>query len=163
MAENTNWLERDRQFLQHPSEYSDGKKLLLVRGNGAHLWDGDGRQYIDAHAGAWLAQVGHGRKELADIAAAQMTNLAHYTIAWDLSNLPTIGLAERLIARAPTNIGKVRLMSSGSEADDEALQLVRLYHYRQGQPQRRKILVHRGAFHGRTYGGAELSGCNPPA
>lgn len=158
MTESNNWLIRDNTVLQHPSQYASGEKILLVKGSGAHLWDGDGKQYIDAHAGAWLAQIGHGRKEIADIAAKQMSTLAHFTIAWDFANLPTIELAERLIARAPDNIGKVRLMSSGSEADDEALQLARLYHYRQGKPNRRKILVHRGAFHGRTYAGAELAG-----
>lgn len=161
MAENNNWLERDSQVLQHPSQYKSGEKIVLVKGAGAHLWDDSGKQYIDAHAGAWLAQVGHGRQEIADIAARQMSTLAHFTIAWDFSNRPTIELAERLIARAPDNIGKVRLMSSGSEADDEALQLARLYHYRRGEPARRKILVHKGAFHGRTYAGAELAGGRP--
>ncbi|MCL2898400.1 aminotransferase family protein [Brenneria tiliae] len=161
MTENVNWLARDRNAVQHPSEYAEGEKVLLVRGDGARLWDVDGREYIDVHAGAWLTQIGHGRKELAAVAAEQMTRLAHFTIAWDFANLPTIGLAERLIARAPANIGKARFMSSGSEADDEALQIVRLYHYRQGNPQRRKVLVHRGAFHGRTYAGAELAGGRP--
>ncbi|WP_437887104.1 aminotransferase family protein [Phytobacter sp. V91] len=158
MAPNNNWLVRDSHVLQHPSQYRSGEKILLVKGLGAHLWDDTGKQYIDVHAGAWLAQIGHGRQEVADIAARQMSTLAHFTIAWDFSNLPTIELAERLIARAPDNIGKVRLMSSGSEADDEALQLARLYHYRRGEPGRRKILVHKGAFHGRTYAGAELAG-----
>lgn len=158
MTDNKNWLTRDSQVLQHPSQYNSGERILLVRGQGAHLWDDTGKQYIDVHAGAWLAQIGHGRQEVADIASRQMSTLAHFTIAWDFSNLPTIELAERLIARAPNNIGKVRLMSSGSEADDEALQLSRLYHYRRGEPHRRKILVHKGAFHGRTYAGAELAG-----
>ncbi len=161
MTKSVNWAQRDSDAVQHPSEYADGDKVLLVRGEGARLWDADGREYIDVHAGAWLTQVGHGRVELATVAAEQMAKLAHFTIAWDFANLPTIELAERLIARAPANIGKARFMSSGSEADDEALQLARLYHYRRGQPERRKILVHRSAFHGRTYAGAELAGGRP--
>lgn len=157
-GEKDNWVLRDNLSVQHPSEYADKNRLVLERGLGARLWDIEGREYIDAHGGAWLALVGHGRRDLAAVAAEQMTKLAHYTIAWDFANVPTIELAERLIARAPVNIAKARFMSTGSEADDEALQLVRLYHYQRGEGQRRKILVHQGAFHGRTYGGAELAG-----
>ncbi|PDP55787.1 aspartate aminotransferase family protein, partial [Prevotella intermedia] len=137
------------------------ERLVLVRGKGSTLWDAEGREYIDAHAGAWLTQVGHGREELAKVAAEQMSTLAHFTIMADFANTPTIEFCERLVERAPRNIAKVRLMSSGSEADDEALQLVRLYHHRRGQPQRTKVLVLRGSFHGRTYGGAELAGGRP--
>lgn len=158
MTDSKNWSLRDNKVVQHPSEYADKNRLVLSRGKGARLWDIDGREYIDAHAGAWLALVGHGREDIAAIAAEQMSKLAHYTIAWDYSNTPTVELAERLIARAPKNIAKARFMSTGSEADDEALQLVRLYHHLRGELKRRKVLVHRGAFHGRTYAGAELAG-----
>ncbi len=158
IGDNGEWVLRDNLSVQHPSEYADKNRLVLERGLGARLWDIEGREYIDAHAGAWLALAGHGRQDLATVAAEQMAKLAHYTIAWDFANAPTVELAERLIARAPKNITKARFMSTGSEADDEALQLVRLYHYRRGEVQRRKILVHKGAFHGRTYGGAELAG-----
>lgn len=155
----TDWARRDARVVHHPyGDPSDPERLVLVRGKGSTLWDAEGREYIDAHAGAWLTQVGHGREELAKVAAEQMSTLAHFTIMKDFANPPTIEFCEKLIERAPSNIAKVRLMSSGSEADDEALQLVRLYHFRRGQPQRTKVLVLRGSFHGRTYGGAELAG-----
>ncbi|HEV2502866.1 MAG TPA: aminotransferase class III-fold pyridoxal phosphate-dependent enzyme [Mesorhizobium sp.] len=156
------WAARDARVVHHPhGDAADRERFVLVRGKGSTLWDADGREYIDAHAGAWLTQVGHGREELAKIAAEQMSTLAHFTIMGDYANIPTIEFCERLIARAPKNMAKVRLMSSGSEADDEALQLVRLYHHKRGQPQRTKVLVLRGSFHGRTYGGAELAGGRP--
>ncbi|MBN9233977.1 MULTISPECIES: aspartate aminotransferase family protein [Phyllobacteriaceae] len=158
----TDWAKRDARVVQHPhGNPQDPERLVLVRGKGSTLWDAEGREYIDAHAGAWLTQVGHGREELAKVAAEQMSTLAHFTIMADFANTPTIEFCERLVERAPRNIAKVRLMSSGSEADDEALQLVRLYHHRRGQPQRTKVLVLRGSFHGRTYGGAELAGGRP--
>ncbi|WP_181257359.1 aspartate aminotransferase family protein [Pseudaminobacter soli (ex Li et al. 2025)] len=158
----TDWARRDARVVQHPhGDAADPDRLVLVRGKGSTLWDVEGREYIDAHAGAWLTQVGHGREELAKVAAEQMSALAHFTIMNDFANPPTIEFCEKLVERAPKNIAKVRLMGSGSEADDEALQLVRLFHYRRGQPQRTKILVLRGSYHGRTYGGAELAGGRP--
>ncbi|MBS0613672.1 MAG: aspartate aminotransferase family protein, partial [Proteobacteria bacterium] len=151
------WAARDAQVVHHPSGFPRGADpLILVRGKGSTVWDADGREYLDAHAGAWLAQVGHGREELAQVAAQQMATLAHFTIAWDFANIPTIEFCEKLLQRAPPNMAKVRFMSSGSEADDEALQLVRTYHFHRGQPRRTRILVVRGSYHGRTYGGAEL-------
>ncbi|UVO08403.1 aminotransferase class III-fold pyridoxal phosphate-dependent enzyme [Pectobacterium polonicum] len=153
------WAERDHKVVQHVSGNRANKaRFVLVKGKGSTVWDEHGRAFLDAHAGAWLAQVGHGRRELAQVAAQQMEQLAHFTTAAYFANPPSIELAEKLVSRAPQNIGKVRFMSSGSEADDEALQLVRLFHQRRGEPQRKKILVHRGAFHGRTYGGLELMG-----
>lgn len=154
-----NWAERDLRVIQHVNSHSNNKeRFVLVKGKGSTVWDEKGRSFIDAHAGAWLAQIGHGRQELALVAARQMEKLAHFTTAASFCNIPSIELAEKLLQRAPENMGKVRFMSSGSEADDEALQLARLYHQRRGEPLRKKILVHRGAFHGRTYGGLELMG-----
>lgn len=152
------WIERDRAAVQHPGGGGGDNTLILARGKGSRLWDVDGREYLDAQAGAWLAQVGHGRDELVEIAAKQMGQLAHFSIGFDYASLPTIEFAGKLIEKAPANIGRVRFMSSGSEANDHALQLVRLYHFQKGEPQRRKVLAHRGAYHGGTYGGVELVG-----
>ena len=155
------WIERDQHVVQHPGGGGGDHTLVLSHGQGTRLWDVDGREYLDAQAGAWLALVGHGRHELAEIGAAQMARLAHFSIGFDYTNVPTIELAEKLIQRAPANIGRVRFMSSGAEADDHALQLVRLYHSQKGQSKKRKVLTHQGAYHGGTYGGVELVGGRP--
>jgi len=156
------WVARDARVVHHPlGDGPEADRLVLVRGKGSTVWDADGRDYIDAHAGAWLTQVGHGREELAKIAAEQMGTLAHFTIAKDFTNIPSIELCEKLLQHAPRNLAQVRLLNSGSEADDEALQLVRLYHHKRGQPQRIKVLTVRGSFHGRTYAGSELAGGRP--
>lgn len=152
------WIDRDRQVVQHPGGGGGDNTVMLSHGKGVRLWDVDGREYLDAQAGAWLALVGHGRNELAEIAAAQMSRLAHFSIGFDYANTPTVELAEKLIKRAPANIGRVRFMSSGAEANDHALQLVRLTHALKGKPEKRKVLTHHGAYHGGTYGGVELAG-----
>lgn len=155
------WIERDRASVQHPGGGGGDNTLLLTHGKGTRLWDLEGREYLDAQAGAWLVQVGHGREGLAEAAAKQIAKLAHFSIGFDYASIPAIEFAEKLIEKAPANIGRIRYMNSGAEADDHALQLVRLYHFQKGNPNRRKVLAHRGAYHGGTYGGAELVGGRP--
>ncbi|MEM7116394.1 MAG: aminotransferase class III-fold pyridoxal phosphate-dependent enzyme [Chloroflexota bacterium] len=152
------WIRRDQKALQHPGGGGGDNTVVLSHGQGSRLWDIDGREYLDAQAGAWLALVGYGRHELVEVAAEQMARLAHFSIGFDYANVSAIELAEKLIAKAPANIGRVRFMNSGAEAADHALQLVRLYHFQKGKPKKRKVLTHHGAYHGGTYGGAELVG-----
>lgn len=152
------WIKRDQKVVQHPGGGGGDNTVVLSHGKGARLWDIDGREYLDAQGGAWLNEVGYGRRELAEVAASQMEQLAHFAFGFDYTNQPAIEFAEKLVARAPKNIGAVRFMNSGAEADDHALQLARLYHFQKGQPERRKVLVHRGAYHGGTMGGVELAG-----
>ena len=105
------WIKRDQNVVQHPGGGGGENTLVLSHGKGSRLWDVDGREYIDAQAGAWLALVGHGRNELAEIAAAQMARLAHFGFGFDYTNTPTIELAEKLIERAPANIGQARFIN----------------------------------------------------
>ena len=75
----TDWAKRDARVVQHPhGNPQDPERLVLVRGKGSTLWDAEGREYIDAHAGALLTQVGHGREELAKVAAEQMSTLMDF-------------------------------------------------------------------------------------
>ena len=76
-------------------------EFTLVRGEGCYVFDADGKRYLDATAGLWYANVGHGRVELADIAAKQMAALASYNIFGDYSNEPAVALAEKIAGIAP--------------------------------------------------------------
>jgi len=152
------WSATDQRYVQHG--HSAGRNtppLIIERGKGCTLWDADGREYLDAHGGAWLTQVGHGREELVEVAAAQMRKLEHFTTIWNYSNKPAIELAEALVTRAPASLARVRYGMTGSECDDEALQIVRHYHWLRGEPERTWVLTVRGCYHGRTYGGGALS------
>ncbi|PLS21003.1 aminotransferase family protein [Neptunicoccus cionae] len=155
------WIARDEVVVQHPGGGGGEHTVVLSYGKGACVWDVDGRKYLDAQGGAWLNKVGYGRKELADIAARQMQDLACFSIGFDYANQPSIEFAEKLVARAPDNITKVRYETGGGEADDHALQLARIYQAQKGHSGRRKILVHREAYHGGTMGGVELTGGRP--
>ena len=72
-------------------------ELVLVRGDGVRVWDESGRRYLDATAGLWFANVGFGRKDIADAAAAQMAALPAYSTFGDFSNRPASELAERVV------------------------------------------------------------------
>ena len=73
----------------------DGHELVLVRGEGARVWDEDGTEYLDATAGLWFANVGHGRAEIADAVAGQLRLLAAHHVFGDHANRPALELAER--------------------------------------------------------------------
>src|SRR5258706_12174929 len=94
--------------------------LVLTRGEGVHVWDADGHRYLDATAGLWFCNVGYGRDEIADAAAAQMRELAAYHTFGDLSSPPTEALAARVASIAPVPDSKVFLTSGGSDSIDTA-------------------------------------------
>lgn len=130
----------------------------MVEGNGCRLVDSNGRSYLDATGGLWLAQIGHGREEMAQAAAAQMSKLEYFTCFWDFSNDQAIQLAERLTALAPPQIGQVFFTSGGSEGNDAAIKTARFYHYVNSEPERTWILSRRTAYHGLAYGGGTATG-----
>src|SRR3954449_8992379 len=90
-------------------------ELTLVGGEGSHVWDTDGKRYLDATAGLWFPNVGPGRTEIPDAAAEQMGRLASYHTFGDLTNEPTTALTDRVAAIAPMADAKVFLTSGGSD------------------------------------------------
>ena len=79
----------------------DGHELVLARGEGSRVWDVDGNEYLDATAGLWFANVGHGRVEIADAVGAQLRTLAAHHIFGDHANEPALELASRVADLAP--------------------------------------------------------------
>ncbi|MCI0914190.1 aspartate aminotransferase family protein [Pseudomonas putida] len=152
-------LELDRNHLIHPhlpkSEFS---RTIFARGKGCKLWDTEGREYLDATGGLWLAQIGHGREEIAEAAARQMKQLEYFTCFWDFSNERAIELAEKLARLAPGDLEMSFFTSGGSEGDDAAIKTARYYHSQRGEPKRTWILSRNNAYHGLAYGGGTATG-----
>src|SRR2546430_13450735 len=99
----------DRAHVLHPHS-SIGRPpdpLIVARASGALIWDVDGKEYVDGTCGLWQCAVGHGRAELADVAAEQMRRLEFYPSFWDLSNEPAIRLAARIAGFAPEGLDTV--------------------------------------------------------
>jgi putrescine aminotransferase len=150
----------DRRHLIHPHSRAElTERRVIVRGQGCTVWDAAGNELLDVTGGAnWLCQVGHGRRELAEVAARQMTQLAYFTSFDIYSNDQSIGLAVRLAELAPEGLGRVFFTCGGSEGVDTAFKAARLYHHRRGEGDRTWIIARRNGYHGATYGGGSATG-----
>jgi adenosylmethionine-8-amino-7-oxononanoate aminotransferase len=136
---------------------ADGE-LVIVRGEGSHVWDERGRRYLDAVASLWYANVGYGRVEIADAVADQIRELHAYQTFGDLATPPALALAERLAGLAPVPDSKVFLVSGGSDSVDSAVKLIRRHWQLMGEPQREVFLVRERAYHGMHSIGTSLGG-----
>ncbi|MER8044489.1 aminotransferase class III-fold pyridoxal phosphate-dependent enzyme [Streptomyces sp. NPDC094032] len=158
------WEERDRSAVLHPFlPDSQPRRVVMVEGEGCVLRDAEGREYLDATAGMWLCQVGHGRPEIAEAAARQMRRMEYSTAFWDFTHDRAISLAERLVGLAPPGTGRAFFTSGGSEGTETALRMARNFHHRRGAPDRTWVLTRTGAYHGAGYASGELSDFPPYA
>jgi adenosylmethionine-8-amino-7-oxononanoate aminotransferase len=153
----------DRAHIVHPHQVVGRpvEPLIIASASGAVIRDVDGNEYIDGTCGLWQCLVGHGRDELADVAAEQMRELEFYASFWDFSNRPAIELAERLAAIAPPGIDHVFYTNGGSEGVETAIKLTRLAWTSAGEPERNLILSRRMAYHGVGYGSLSATGIPP--
>ena len=135
-----------------------GDRLVIVRGRGAELETDDGRTLLDATAGLWHANIGHGRAELADAAAAQMRELETYHTFGRITNVEALRLADRVAALGPIADAKVFWGSGGSDAVDTAAKLARRYWQHLGQANKRIIISRDGGYHGLHAFGTSLAG-----
>jgi len=152
-------IQSDYRHMIHPHLPASQKtRVIFKRGKGCNLWDVEGHQYLDATGGLWLAQIGHGREEIAEAAARQIRELEYATCFWEYSHERAIELAEKLATLAPAGLDNVLFTSGGSEGDDAAIKAARFYHAQKGQPTRTWILSRKTAYHGAAYGGGTATG-----
>ncbi len=130
---------------------------IYERGEGCYLWDIEGRRWLDGLAGLFVVNIGHGRKDIAEAAANQMSRLA-YSPAWQAAHPPGIEAAELISSLAPGDLDVVFFVSSGSEAVETAIKFARQYHAARGEPSRTKVISRRDAYHGTTMGALSATG-----
>jgi len=135
-----------------------GPRRMIVRGEGATVYDDEGRGYIDAMAGLWCVNVGYGRVELADALREQALRLPFYHSFSSMATDTPAVLAQRLVELAPAGASKVLFGSSGSDANDTQVKLVRLYNNLRGRPRKKKIISRRRGYHGVSLASASLTG-----
>jgi len=123
-------------------------KRVFVRGEGAQLWDADGRRYLDLFAGIAVNVLGHAHPLIVNAVTAQLTTLGHVSNFY--ATAPQVALAERLVALAGGD-ARVYFANSGTEANEAAFKLTRL-------TGRTKVIAAEGGFHGRTMGALALTG-----
>ena len=156
---------RDVAHLLHPvsnlARHEENGPFILERGKGIHVYDDEGRPYIEAMAGLWCTALGYGVEELVEAAAEQMRKLAYSPLFASKSHDPAIELAEKvksMIPFAAGKAGKVFFGNSGSDANDTHLKLIWYYNNARGRTQKKKIIARQRGYHGVTVATAKLTG-----
>jgi adenosylmethionine-8-amino-7-oxononanoate aminotransferase len=138
--------------------YGDTHEVpIMVRGEGAYVWDLHGKRYLDGLSGLFTTQIGHGRTELAEAASKQASELAYFPL-WTYAHPRAVDLAERIAALAPGDLNRVFFTTGGSEAVESAWKLARQYFRATGQPQRTKVISRDIAYHGTSMGALSITG-----
>jgi adenosylmethionine-8-amino-7-oxononanoate aminotransferase len=136
---------------------SDGPQVM-VKGEGVYVFDDQGHRYLEANSGLWNAVLGFNDEVVLDAARAQFDQISAYHTFFGRNSEPGIELAGLLASVAPMPAGRVFFTNSGSEANDTAVKMAWMVQRNRGQAGRRKIISRRGAYHGTTVMGANLTG-----
>ncbi len=143
-------------FTRH-STFDNADVPVIVKGEGAYIYDAKGRRYLDALAGLFVSQLGHGRTELADAAAKQARELAFMPL-WSYAHPTAIQLAERVAGYAPGDLNRVFFSSGGGESVETAWKLAKNYFKLVGKPMKHKVISRTIAYHGTTQGALSITG-----
>ncbi|MFT3995945.1 MAG: aminotransferase [Asticcacaulis sp.] len=138
-----------------------GGSRIITHAEGCVITDIDGNALLDGMAGLWCVNVGYGRTELAEVAYRQMLELPYYNTFFKTATEPAIRLAAKIAEKMSVgnpDLKHVFFNSSGSEANDTVLRLVRHYWALKGEPERNIIISRRNAYHGSTVAGMSLGG-----
>jgi adenosylmethionine-8-amino-7-oxononanoate aminotransferase len=153
MARDHLWMHFARQ-----SVMTEGPGVpIIVKGEGHHIWDSAGKQYIDGLSGLFVVNAGHGRRRLAEAAARQAETLAFFPI-WSYAHPAAIELADRIASYAPGDLNKVFFSTGGGEAVETAFKLAKQYWRLQGKPTKHKVISRFIAYHGTPQGALAITG-----
>jgi len=148
------------QQLRNPDTDDDPNRIhfvpgtkgpAIVGGDGCWLLTADGRRILDGAGGAIVANIGHGRADIAEAARAAMDGGAYVVPIWPTPNRERLHdvLVERWL---PVGMGHVFFTSGGSESADSAIRLARAYHLACGRPERWRVIGRHPSYHGLTFG-----------
>jgi adenosylmethionine-8-amino-7-oxononanoate aminotransferase len=130
---------------------------IMVRGEGAYVWDSRGKKYLDGLSGLFVSQVGHGRTELAEAGSKQASELAYFPV-WNYGHVPAIELAARLAKLAPGDLNRVFFTTGGGEAVEAAYKLARQYFAAKGKHNKYKVISRNVSYHGASLGALSITG-----
>lgn len=131
--------------------------LILSVGDGIHVRDVEGREYIDGLSGVYCMNLGHGREEVIDAISAQLRTLA-FASPILAANVPALELTRELMELTEGRYGTVKLFSGGSEAIEAAIRMARQYHRQTGSPGRYKVISLYRSYHGSTLASLSATG-----
>ena len=145
-------------FLHSFAKPSSDAFINIVRGDMALLWDDKGNEYIDGIGSLWYCQIGHGRIEMADAVAAQISTLETYSTFDPFTNPLAEEVAQVIASLSPIANSRVFLCGSGSESIDSAMKIARTSQIQSGHPERSVIISRNRGYHGTNYGGTSAQG-----
>ena len=145
-------------FLHSFAKPSSDAFINIVRGDMALLWDDKGNEYIDGIGSLWYCQIGHGRTEMADAVAAQISTLETYSTFDPFTNPLAEEVAQVISSLSPIANSRVFLCGSGSESIDSAMKIARTSQIQSGHPERSVIISRNRGYHGTNYGGTSAQG-----
>ena len=155
---------RDADRLYHLHSFTDhrgladGGAFIVERAQGCRIEGEGGIVLLDAVAGLGCVNVGYGRTEIAQAAAAAMERLAYYHTFQAVTNPEAAMLAEKIASLAPGALERVFFANSGSEANETIVKIIRAYWRAKGEPDRRTIIARDYGYHGSTLYTAGLTG-----
>ncbi|MCU0695710.1 MAG: adenosylmethionine--8-amino-7-oxononanoate transaminase [Myxococcaceae bacterium] len=138
-------------------QWPDDQPLVIERAEGNWLVDTEGRRYLDAISSLWVTVHGHRRPEIDAAVRAQLDQVAHSTLL-GLASVPSIELAQKLVAKAPPGLSHVFYSDSGSTAVEVAVKLAYQYWQLSGRPEKRRFVALSEAYHGDTIGSVSVGG-----
>ncbi len=144
-------------FTHFPSFEKEGA-LVISEGEGAYVFDVDGRRYLDGIGGIWCVNVVHGNREIADAIGAKARRLAFFNTFVDTTNPPAAELAAKLAELSPSHLNRVFFDTGGSAANDTIVRTIHFYFNRLGKPSKKKLISRVDAYHGSSYLTMALSG-----
>ncbi len=139
----------NRQFKANPR--------LLARSEGMHYWTPEGRQVLDAVAGLWCVNAGHGRKEIAEAVSRQVSTL-QYAPPFQMGHPGAFELANEVVRWMPAGLDHVFFTNSGSESVDTALKIALAWHRARGEGTRTRLIGRERGYHGVGFGGISVGG-----
>lgn len=152
MAKSHLWMHFTRM-----GGYKDHDIPIIVRGEGCYIFDDKGNKYLDGLSGLFCVNAGHGREEIADVAAEQIKELGFYT-NWSYAHPRSIELAAKIAELAPGDLNRVFFTSGGGESVESAWKMAKAYHQLTGSPRRTKLIARDLAYHGTFHGALAATG-----
>lgn len=153
---------RDIASLLHPvtnaRQHERTGPLVIARGEGVHVFDDAGKEYIEGLAGLWSVALGFSEQRLVDAALRQMSQLPYMHLFASRGQEPAILLAEKLIEMTPEGLDRVHFTNSGSEANDTVVKMVWFYNNAIGRPRKKKFIGRIKGYHGITVAAGSLTG-----
>ncbi|MEM7172490.1 MAG: aspartate aminotransferase family protein [Pseudomonadota bacterium] len=157
------WRQSDLDHHLHP--FTDQKGLskeggcrIITSARGVWLIDSQGERILDGMAGLWCVNVGYGQEALARAAYEQMLDVPYYNTFFKTATPPPIELSEKLASLTPEGLNKCFFATSGSEANDSIVRMVRRYWALKGKPEKTVFISRHNAYHGSTAVAASLGG-----